>query len=164
MPSLYSAHRSGPVLGTNRYGEHSRNREDATGAVIPHAKITIVHTETARQNTTVANDIGFYLFPSIQVGAYAKISVEAAGMETWKGNLIWSPARQPPWIRRSNWRPPRRRSRWLADVTPLVTTTSPTVATVVERERIEQLPINGRFVTNLIYMIDAGSGVRFRTP
>ena len=42
------------------------------------------------------------------------------------------------------------------DVTPLVTTTSPTLANIVERERIEQLPVNGRFVQNLIYMTTPG--------
>jgi hypothetical protein len=58
------------------------------------------------------------------------------------------------------------------DVTPLVTTNSPTISTVVERERIEQLPLNGRFVTNLLYMttpgVEAGSvprvyGLRYAT-
>jgi hypothetical protein len=29
------------------------------------------------------------------------------------------------------------------NVTPLVTTTAPTLANVVERKRIEQLPVNG---------------------
>ena len=36
------------------------------------------------------------------------------------------------------------------DVTPSITTTSPTLATVVERARIEQLPLNGRSIQNLL--------------
>src|SRR5205085_7422951 len=36
------------------------------------------------------------------------------------------------------------------DVTPLLSTSSPTVATVVERARIEQLPLNGRSIQTLL--------------
>src|ERR1041384_4551626 len=115
--------------------------KDATGAVIPHARITIVHAETARQNKTEANDVGFYLLPSIQVGAY-EFSVEAPGMETWKGNLnlaAGQTAAVDPALKLAT---TATAVTVAGDVTPLVTTTSPTVATVVERERIEQLPIN----------------------
>ena len=42
------------------------------------------------------------------------------------------------------------------DVTPLITTTSPTLATVVERQRIEELPLNGRFFQNLITQTTPG--------
>ena len=58
------------------------------------------------------------------------------------------------------------------DVTPLITTTSPTVATVVEHTRIEQLPLNGRNITTLLYMtvpgLESGSvprnyGLRYAT-
>src|SRR5207302_597757 len=42
------------------------------------------------------------------------------------------------------------------DVTPLITTTSPTVATVVEHTRIERLPLNGRNITTLLYMTVPG--------
>jgi hypothetical protein len=129
--------------------------KDASGGVIPHAKITIVHTETARQNRTEANDIGFYLFPYVQSGAY-EISVESAGMETWKGNLNLAAgqiAAVDPVLKLAT---TATAVTVAGDVTPLVTTTSSTVATVVERERIEQLPINGRFVTTLIYMMTPG--------
>ena len=60
--------------------------KDATGAVVPNAKVTIVHTATGGQNSTQTNDAGFYFFPSIQVGEY-QISVESAGMDSWKGTL-----------------------------------------------------------------------------
>ena len=42
------------------------------------------------------------------------------------------------------------------EITPLVTTTSPTLATVVETERIQQLPIDGRSITTLLYMTTPG--------
>ena len=42
------------------------------------------------------------------------------------------------------------------DVTPLVTTTSPTLASVLERQRIEELPLNGRFFQNLLTQTTPG--------
>ena len=43
-----------------------------------------------------------------------------------------------------------------ADALPLLVTTTPSLATVVERERIEQLPLNGRFFQNLIAQTTPG--------
>ena len=42
------------------------------------------------------------------------------------------------------------------DVTPIVNTTGPNLGTVVERERIEQLPLNGRFLQTMILMTTPG--------
>src|SRR5687768_13857615 len=59
---------------------------DATGAVLPGAVVSITHTQTARQYTRTTTDVGFFIFPSVQVGAY-QTSVESPGMEPWKGEL-----------------------------------------------------------------------------
>ena len=39
--------------------------KDATRALIPSAKLTLIHIATARQYTTQTNEVGFFLFPSI---------------------------------------------------------------------------------------------------
>ena len=36
--------------------------KDATGAVVPGARVTITHTPTARPNSTTTTELGFYLF------------------------------------------------------------------------------------------------------
>jgi hypothetical protein len=128
---------------------------DATGAVLPGATVTATHTETARRYTTTSTDVGFYIFPSVQVGQY-QVTVEAAGMESWKGELtlqVGQRAEVNPTLRVSG---TATEITVAGDVTPLVTTTNPTLANIVERERIEQLPTNGRFITNLIYMTTPG--------
>lgn len=49
-----------------------------------------------------------------------------------------------------------------ADVSALLVTTPPTLANIVERQRIDQLPLNGRFFQNLIALttpgIEGGAG------
>jgi len=144
---------------------------DATGAVVPRAKILATHTATAREYSNVTNETGFYLFPTMQSGEYV-VQVELPGMETWKGQLRLA-AGQSAVINVSLKTGSTTTSITVAgDVTPLVTTNSPTLSTVVERERLEQLPINGRFVTTILYMttpgVESGSvprvwGLRYAT-
>ncbi len=144
--------------------------KDVGGAVVPKAKVTIVHSATTRQYPSETNDVGFFLVPALQTGSY-QITVESPGMETWKGglNLLAGQSAQVDPVLKPG---ATTTSVTVAgDVTPLITTTSPTIATVVERERIEQLPLNGRFITTLLYMttpgVESGSVPRvygLRTP
>ena len=100
------------------------------------------------------------------------MTVESAGMETWKGALVLvagqvavvEPVLKPGAT--------ATEVTVAGDVTPLLTTTSPTVATVVEHARIEQLPLNGRNISTLFYMtvpgLESGSvprnyGLRYAT-
>lgn len=158
-------------LGQTGTGNIQGTVKDIGGAVVPKANVTAVHTATSRRYTTATNEVGFYLVPNLQTGAY-EVTVESPGMETWKGELNLASgqsAQVDPVLKLGV----TATSVTVAgDVTPLVTTTSPTIATVVERERIEQLPINGRFVTSLLYMttpgVESGSvprvyGLRYAT-
>jgi predicted extracellular nuclease len=143
---VYAQTGTGAIQGTVR---------DATGAVVPKAAVTIVHTATGGERTSETNDLGFFLFPSIQLGAY-EITVQSAGMETWKGQLnllAGQVAVVDPALKLAT---TSTAVTVAGDVTPLVTTTAPTVSTVIERQRIEQLPINGRFVTTLLYLTTPG--------
>jgi hypothetical protein len=129
--------------------------KDASGAVLPGARVAITHTQTSRQYTTTSTELGFYLFPSVQMGPY-QIVVESPGMETWKGELtlqVGQTAEVNPTVRVAG---TTTEVTVAGNVTPLVTTTAPTLATVVERERIEQLPINGRQIQNLLYLTTPG--------
>jgi hypothetical protein len=46
------------------------------------------------------------------------------------------------------------------DVTPMITVDSPTLGAVLERTRIEQLPINGRALTSLLQTVPGMEGTR----
>jgi hypothetical protein len=143
---------------------------DSTGGIIPKAKVTATHTSTARKYVSETNEVGFYLFPAMPSGAY-ELSAESAGMNTWKGGLTLAAgdAAAVPIVMTPG---ATSTTVTVGDVTPMVNTTSATLATVVERERIEQLPMNGRFITTLIGMttpgVESGSvprvyGLRYAT-
>jgi len=130
--------------------------KDQSGAIVPKAKVTLVRTDTGRQYQGETNDVGFYVFPALELGPY-QLTVESQGMETWKGQFVLL-AGQTADV--ETVLKPGATST-IVDVTenvvPLVTTTAPTLATVVEKERIEQLPIDGRQVTTLLFMTTPGA-------
>ncbi len=129
--------------------------KDSSGAVVPGAIVTVTHMDTARQHNTVANETGFYLVPSVQMGAYS-IAAQAPGMETWKADFTLQTGQT------AEVNPVLKVGATLTeitvagDVSPLVTTTAPTLANVVERARIEQLPLSGRFFQSLVMMTTPG--------
>src|SRR5207247_564162 len=129
--------------------------KDASGAAVPGARVTVTHTPTTRQYNTVATEVGFYIFPAVQTGPYL-MTVEAPGMETWKGELLLQVGQIAEINPALKIGVTATEVTVASNVTPLVTTTSPTLANVVERARIEQLPVNGRLIQNLLYMTTPG--------
>src|SRR5579872_3889107 len=53
---------------------------DATGAIVPGAKVTITEASTGTTRTGVTNDSGNYTFPDIPPGTYS-VSVERSGFK-----------------------------------------------------------------------------------
>jgi len=60
---------------------------DATGAVIPHATITIVHVGVGTARVVETDATGNYVAPNLQAGTYSVTAV-ATGFETFKGTNI----------------------------------------------------------------------------
>ncbi len=169
--SLFTLAASSALWGQTGTGNIQGTVKDPTGGVVPKANVKAVHTATSREYNSVTNEVGFYLFPSMQSGAY-QLQVDLPGMETWKGNLQLAAGQQAVVDVIIKPGSTATSVTVAGDVTPLVTTTSATLATVVERERIEQLPLNGRFITTLLYMttpgVESGSvprvwGLRYAT-
>src|SRR5690348_6699076 len=57
--------------------------QDATGAVVPGATVTITNVATAVMQTTKTDASGVYSFPSLKVGTY-NLSVAASGFQTYQ--------------------------------------------------------------------------------
>ncbi len=130
--------------------------KDPTGAVVVKAKVTLLHTATNRSHSTETNEVGFFLFPSVELGDY-ELAVTSAGMETWKGRFHLlagqtADVQVPMKVGTTS-----TTVEVSAGVTPLITTTSATLATVVEPQRIEQLPVDGRQIDQLLFMTTPGA-------
>jgi hypothetical protein len=124
---------TGSVRGTVR---------DQTGGVVPRVSVTLTRTATNVTSKTTTNEVGFYLFPGVAPGQY-RLAVEAPGMQKYEGALtvqVQQDALVDPVLQVGQ----TATEVVVQDVTPLVTADNPSVGHVLERQRIEQLPINGR--------------------
>jgi hypothetical protein len=122
---------------------------DATGAVVPNASVGIEHVQTGNKFDTKTSSVGFFVFPSLQSGEY-KLTITAPGLRRWEGQAILRVGQEAVLNATLAVASATEQVTVVGDVTPLVTTNSPTIATVVERARIEQLPLNGRSIQNLL--------------
>jgi hypothetical protein len=122
---------------------------DASGAAVPNAAVALEHVQTANKFQTTTSGTGFFVFPSLQTGEY-RLTVTSAGMQQWQGQVLLQVGQQAVVNPSLQVARAAEQVTVAGDVTPLVTTTSPTLATIVERARIEQLPLNGRAIQNLL--------------
>ncbi|MBI4519994.1 MAG: TonB-dependent receptor [Gemmatimonadetes bacterium] len=144
------------VFGQAPTAQISGRVTDTTGAVLPGVDVTVTHTDTGLVRSVVTNESGQYTLPSLPVGPY-RLEAALQGFRTFvqagitlqvNANLVID-ATLP-----------------LGEISETVTVTSQasiiavetrsmSVATVVERERILELPLPARNVTNLINLSGA---------
>src|SRR4051794_22449832 len=140
----------GAVSGTVR---------DLTGGVIPNASVTLTNTATNVVASANTNEVGFYIFPAVVPGPYT-LSAQSPGMQKFEGaftlrvadRIVIDPSMSPG---------ATTTAVEVKDITPLVSTDNPTVSGTLERERINQLPINGRSIGNLFSQLAGVEGTRF---
>jgi hypothetical protein len=130
--------------------------KDPSGAVIVSARVKLVHITTSELRETETNGVGFYTFPQAQLGKY-QLTVMAPGMITWQGNLEVIVGQTAEVNVSLKVGASATEISVAGDVTPLVTDSSPTVSQVLERSRIEQLPLNGRSLTGLMGAVTPGA-------
>lgn len=150
VPSAWPQASTGRLSGTVR---------DQSGGVIPNVSVTLTHPATAVTSQTRTNEAGFYIFPGLTPGSY-RVSVEAPGMQRFESlftvevsqSVVIDPALKPG--------PTGTTVEVKGDVTPLVTVDNPTLRTGMERERIDQLPLNGRAFDMLLMLLPGNEGLR----
>ena len=128
---------------------------DSSGAVLPGARLLLEQKATGTTIESESTESGAYLFPSLRPGDY-RLTVHAPGMEAWQADAtlqVGQSAQIDPLLKVGA---STETITIAGDVTPLVTTTSGTLANVLERERLEQLPLNGRFLHELIRLTTPG--------
>ena len=137
------------VCGQTGNGSLQGSVNDASGAVMPGAHLILLNLGTAREYDTTSNEVGFYAFPSLLPGRY-RLTAEANGMEKWEGEFVLQ-VRQAAQVNPSLKIAGATTQITVAgDVSALVSTTNATLGNVLERERIEQLPLNVRKFNTLV--------------
>ena len=129
--------------------------QDASGAVIPSAQVTLTSTDTGLTLQTKADASGVYVFPSAKVGNY-KVSATAAGFQTTiqenihldvQDRLSIALILQPGAV---------SQTVTVSSAPPLLQTQQGSVGQVMSARTINDTPLNGR---NWVYIAQMAAGV-----
>jgi hypothetical protein len=133
---------------------------DQSGAVLPGVEITMTQTDTGVARSTISNETGFYGLPNLPIGPY-RLEASLAGFRSFVQTGIVLQVGSAPSI------PIILRVGQVSESVSVeanasqVETRAIGVGTVVESQRIVDLPLNGRQPTDLITL--AGSAVQTGT-
>lgn len=127
---------------------------DPSGAALPAAKVTLTETARGIEHTTTTNAEGAYTFPALPVGAY-RLEVSKSGFKNYVQTGIVLQVNDHVTINANlNLGAANETVEVTAD-TGMVQTQTTSVSNVVDEKRIVDLPLNGRFATQLIYTMPA---------
>src|SRR5215468_2818388 len=133
---------------------------DQSSAVLPGVEIAAIQTETGAARTTITNETGTYVLSNLPLGPY-KLEAALAGFRTFVQTGIVLQVNSSPVIN-----PVLEVGQVSEQVevqanAALVETRNQGVGQVIENQRILELPLNGRQVTDLITL--AGAAVQTQT-
>jgi hypothetical protein len=132
-------------------GEFSGTVTDGSGAAVAGAKVTMTNQGTNLSVTATTNGTGVYEARELPIGVY-KITVEAAGFKTFNNNGVTLDAGS---IARVDVKMQLGQAREVIEVTgeaSIVNTEEAKLATTITTAQIENLPLNGRNVYDLMQL------------
>lgn len=122
---------------------------DSTGAIVPGASIHVLNQATGVTSDTKANGAGSYQVPGLFTGTYV-VTVTAPGMETYQKTIQLLVGQKETSNVSLKAGAVTEKVEVSADAVQLVTTTSATLSSDLENNRINQLPMNGRQIIALV--------------
>ncbi|MHB8413385.1 MAG: TonB-dependent receptor [Candidatus Acidiferrales bacterium] len=140
-----------PIIAQSPNGTISGIVHDPSGAVIAGAEIIIVNDATGVQSSTTTNSEGIYVVPSLLPGAY-RVQVSKIGFKTLIKPDIILHVQDAFAI---NFTLPIGAASETVTVrggAPLINTESGAVSTVINRNLVETLPLNGRSFNTLLQL------------
>jgi Carboxypeptidase regulatory-like domain len=122
---------------------------DSSGSVITGATITVTNPETNFTRTATSNDTGNYNFPDLAPGIYT-LKAEKSGFRSEIRSAIELQVQQTARIDFGLNVGEVTETVEVAGGAPLLNTENATIGTVIDQQRIVDLPLNGRSFINLI--------------
>jgi hypothetical protein len=133
---------------------------DPSGAAVPDASVTVVNVSTAQQRTTTTSQTGNYEFPFLAVASYT-LSVEKAGFQKAEISEFRLSVDQVARIDVAMSVGQVSESVKVEAATVALQTEDATVGTVIDSQKIVELPLNGRSYIQLALLTP---GVNPGTP
>src|SRR5262245_12654719 len=132
--------------------------KDSSGAVLPGVEVTATQTETGISRNTLSNETGFYVLPNLPVGPY-RLEIALTGFRTFVQTGIVLQVNSNPVIDATLQVGQLSEQVEVQANAGLVETRASGVGQVIENQRILELPLNGRQVTDLITLSGAAVAV-----
>jgi hypothetical protein len=130
---------------------------DESGAVLPGVTVTVVQTDTGQTRTAVTDESGTYVLPNLPTGPY-RLEAMLQGFRTYVQTGIVLQVAATPAINVTLGIGSLEETVSVDAAAPLVDVQSAGISDVVDNERIVELPLQGRQVTDLIVL--AGAAVQ----
>ncbi|MBS1798791.1 MAG: TonB-dependent receptor [Acidobacteria bacterium] len=122
---------------------------DASGAVVPNAKVTATNVDTGVQTATTSNNEGVYNLRFLQIGKY-KVAVDAAGFATSTvGPFVLDTGQTVKFDAKLNLAGTESKVSVESELVPLINTESPVLSTTLDTRAIENMPLVSRNIVAL---------------
>ncbi len=125
---------------------------DPTGAVVPRATVTIRSIETGAERTTMSDDAGNYTAPSLQPGDY-RLTVDAAGFSKYVVERLTLQVDAHLTVNAKMGLESAGTTVQVEGTPPQIETQTITVGQVIDRETVQQIPLNGRHFLDLTQLV-----------
>ena len=129
---------------------------DSTGSAVPGANLTLTQAETGVVRESQSNEVGNYQFPAVPIGNY-KLTVESEGFKKYEGTFIVQ-AGQTVAIDPALEVGSVETVVEVSGAAPIINTVGMDLGDIKDAKRIEDLPLNGRFITNLFTLTPGVEG------
>jgi hypothetical protein len=133
---------------------------DSSGAVLPGVTVTATQTATGLVRTAVTDETGSYLISNLPTGPY-RLEVALQGFRTYVQTGLVLQVGATPTVNAVLELGSLEETITVDAAAPLVDVRSAGISSVVENERIVELPLQGRQVTDLLVL--AGAAVQTGT-
>jgi hypothetical protein len=141
-----------PAAAQTSYGSIVGTVIDASGATIPGAAITLTNNRTSDRRVAQSNSDGAYEFLNLLPGQY-RVDVEKAGFKHLTRDPIEVLVQATVRVDAAMQIGDVGQTVEVSAQTPLLQTDTSSLGTVVESRKVQEMPLNGRNVINLVTLV-----------
>src|SRR5437016_4029709 len=138
-----------PAWGQTTFGTVVGTVQDASGAVIPQARVILTSLSTSEKRTVTSDAGGDYQFVNVLPGQY-RIEVEKEGFKHFAREPVVVQVQQSTRIDVGMELGQVSQTVEVTAQTPLLQTTTGDLGQVIETRQVNELPLNGRNPMNLV--------------
>jgi hypothetical protein len=141
-----------PLFGQTFFGSIVGTITDASGASVPGATVTLTNIGTSNRRTAQSNADGNYEFVNLVPGRY-RVDVEKTGFKHLTHDDIEVQVQANVRVDGAMQVGDVGQTVEVTAAAPLLQTESSSLGTVVDTRKVEEMPLNGRNVINLVTLV-----------